>query len=133
MGRSLTTDVGLGIQIPVDESGRVLSLGEDEIDYDLEDEDEDFDEQEDLYERFEAIEKEFPLLSAEYGYSEDFVTGAAILIKRLCDTGYYEPATIAYSPDKFVLTSDEETQLRAVAERFKVDFELKIIAVPSYG
>lgn len=115
---SLDVELGLGLEIPTDtdlgiDNEAFQRLGEDSWEWDQE------------------IRKTYPLLTLEQGYSSEFTTGAAIFVKRTQDNGYYANATIELS--ELELTRDEEAQLRAFAADFNVDYQPKIIAIPSYG
>lgn len=125
---SLTLNLGLGVVIPVDDAGVILSLASEEpeeVDW-VEDDEED----EGLYEFFENLDKKYPLLSFEYAYSEDYILGAAVFVKRLTASGYYEPAVL---DSELFATEQEYDQLKAACEELKIDLDVKIIALPSYG
>lgn len=118
MGMSLSVDMGLGLEIPTDSDMGIENqeafahLGEDSWEWD------------------QALQKTYPLLRLEQGYSFEFTTGAAMFVKRLYRNGYYGVAALVF--ENFTLTQDEENQLRAFAAEFQIPYEPKILAFPNY-
>lgn len=141
MGMSLNVDIGLGIEIPGEDSGlsnemaeRVISfLGEDpRFISEVEEYADEVYTTYDDYEIFDALAKKFPLLSFELGYSQDYVIAEVIFISRLHDSEYYGSASL--DPSQLTPTEDEMTQLQEALKIFGLEGEdLKIIAFPSYG
>lgn len=140
MGMSLTVHVGYGINIPIGEDGLDEEVAKKVFDFlgsdpkYIQDQDEDpeygyvsYDDYEMLYD----LDKKFSLLEFESGSSGDYFTGMAVFVNRLSATGYYEVATL--NADNLYLTLDEEAQLKESASIFGLEYNLEIIAIPSYG
>lgn len=140
MGMSLSIELGLGVEIPIEDNGidpktaaKVISALEPNPDFitEIEEYDDEVYISYDDYEIFDTLNKKFPLLSFEQSYSSDYSTGAAIFVKRLSSAGYYGSATL--NPYLLTPTEDEVTQLQEALKIFDLEEELKIIALPSYG
>lgn len=137
---SLNVDLGFGIEIPIDESGltpelsaQVIKALEPSDSYitEVEEYDGEIYTSYDEYEIFAALNKKFPLLTFEFGYSHDYWTAAAIFVKSSYVDGYYGAATLAI--EELTITAEEEIQLREAADIFGLEFDPMIIAFPSYG
>lgn len=140
MGSSLSIDMGVGLEIPTEDSGLAPEVAAMAVEYldpnpDFITDREEFDGEVyieyDEYEIFDALNKKFPLLSFSSGYCYDYTNGAVVLVKRLSKSEYDEAASLPI--DDLSLTEDEQSQLSRVAMMLGIEYNPVMLALPSYG